>query len=276
MEKLKDYFEDDPRVRIVGYIYETVDYDLFKKMDGNREVDKINKLKTSMKKHGFLTIPVVINKDNEIGDGQHRFAAGSDLGLPIKFCVEPNIDLEETYDINNCQKNWSQSDKVHSQAALGNDDYKRFEELRNTFGKSFQVIFTAMGCGLTGGGFSSAIKHKTLTCSESQYEEAVKMLSWIGTFDDLAKKATGSKNSFYIAIMFARRQKGIDVGTLSKRIRDNFHIYDNHFGNVEQTVKKTEDVYNHKVPANNRVYFVDEYRKQAAESSARFKSKEKG
>ena len=104
MEKLKDYFEDDPRVRIVGYIYETVDYDLFKKMEGNRDVTKIDGLKKSMKKHGFLNVPVVINLNNEIGDGQHREAAGESLGLPIKFCIEPNISIDETFDINNCQK----------------------------------------------------------------------------------------------------------------------------------------------------------------------------
>ena len=144
------------------------------------------------------------------------------------------------------------------------------------FGKPNQVIYAAMGCGMTGGGFSEALKNKTLTCTEEQYEEAVKMLSWIGTFDDLIKKMKGSKANFYTAILFARKQRNIDIGLLSKRIKDNFHIYGGYFGRVEDVVKKTEDVYNYKVPANNRIYFVDEYRRQAAERQANFKKGKKG
>ena len=273
----RDLFENDPNVKITGYIYETTNYSMFKKMEGNREVQKINKLKSSMKKHGFLSIPVVINKRNEIGDGQHREYVGEDLGLPIKFCVEPNIELEETIDINGCQKTWSQEQKVYSKAVKGNDNFQRLEELHNTFNKPFNVIYAAMGKGITGGAISGKIENGCLIVSEEDYEEAVKMLSWIGQFDYLIRnnKMSGSKNNFYFAIMFARRCREINTALLSERIRNNFHIYGTYFGNVESVVEKTEEIYNFKVQAKSRIYILDSFRKALAESKDKQKFKKK-
>lgn len=275
----KDIYADDPDVKIVGYIYETSNYEMFKKMEGNRDVKKINKLKSSMKKHGFLTIPVVINKNNEIGDGQHRESAGESLGLPIKFCVEPEFQLDETIDVNCCQRTWSQDEKVGSMAAKGNENFQRVDELRKTFAKPLNVIYAAMGKGITGGSVSGKINSKTLICTEEEYEEAAKMLAWIRTFDDLIRqyRVTGSKPNFYFSIMFARRCKEIDTSLLSERIRNHFHIYGTYFGNTEEIVRKTEEIYNYKVPTKNRVYILDSFRKAVAESKdkANFSKKEK-
>ena len=274
----KDWFKDDPNVKIVGYIYETNNFDMFKKMKGNRNVDKVTKLKTSMKKHGFLNIPVVINKNYEIGDGQHREAAAESIGLPIKFCIEPDFNLDETIDVNNCQRTWTQAEKVESRAVRGNENFQRIDELHKTFSKPLNVIYAAMGKGITGGSVSGKINNGTLVCTEEEYEEAVRVLSWIRSFDDLIKanKVTGAKQNFYFAIMFARRCKEINTSILSERIRNNFSMYGTYFGNVEDVVAKTEKAYNHKVPAKSHVYILDSFRKALAESKSKALFTEKG
>lgn len=271
----KDYFKNNPNVRIVGYIYETEDKNIFKKLEGNRDVEKVSSLKKSMKKNGFINCPVLINEKGEVSDGQHRLMAASDIGLPIKFCVQEGMGIEETIDLNTGQRNWSTINYLHSKS-LNSKDYARFEQLATIFPFAQpSVIYAAMGGNLTGGSVEKMIKRNTLTCTESQYEEATKMLTWLSSFNDLIKvnKIKGSKGSFYIALLFARRSGLVNSQVLTKRVRDNFHIYGTYFSTVEDSVRKTEDAYNFKVPTNNRVYLVDAYRKAADESLSRASTK---
>lgn len=271
---IKDFYKDNPNVRIVGYVYETDDYEMFQKMEGNRDVEKFGRIKTSMKKNGFINCPILINEKGEVSDGQHRLASAEELKLPVKFVVQPGISLKETIDLNTGQKNWTAMNRVHGQA-FNNENFARFEQLANIFSCTPQVIYTAMGVSITGGSVSGLIKNGSLICTEEQYEKAVITLKWATSFNDLIKtnRVKGSKPNFYVAIIFASRCKHVNIQTLSERIRANFHLYGTYFGSVEEIVKRTEDVYNFKVPMSNRVYIVDSYRKAAADSLARFKKR---
>ena len=55
-------------------IYETKNYSLFKLLDSNREPNQriLKKLEASIKEIG-IQIPIIVNTENEIVDGQHRF-----------------------------------------------------------------------------------------------------------------------------------------------------------------------------------------------------------
>ena len=267
----ENLFADNPNVRRVGYIYETDDYSMFKKMKGNREIGKVKDLRKSMKKNGFLNCPIVINDEGEIGEGQHRDYVAEELGLPIKFVVEPKLNIEQARDLNTGQKNWGIFDYVHSDA-VSSKDYARFEQLANMFNYNASTIYAAMGANVTGGGVEKLIKSGRLTCSNEQYEEAVKMLSWLQTFNYLLKekKVTGTKSNFFVALLFVRRCEGINVQTLTQRVKEHYtkKIGDN-FGSVKDCVVKISEMYNHGVQTGNRVYLGDAYQKAANESLGR-------
>ena len=55
-------------------VHETKDYNLFKFLDTNREPNQriINTLVKSIKENG-IQIPIIVNPDKQIVDGQHRF-----------------------------------------------------------------------------------------------------------------------------------------------------------------------------------------------------------
>ena len=71
--------------RIVANVYETKNYDMFKKLLGNRDVtqQRIEKIKYSIQNVGYVLNPCVINGKNEVIDGQGRIAALRDLDLPV-------------------------------------------------------------------------------------------------------------------------------------------------------------------------------------------------
>lgn len=133
MSEFKNYFRGNPDVKVIGFIYETSNYEMFKKLQGNRDVEKIGSLKTSMKKNGFMNCPILINEKNEITDGQHRFESAKELGIPVKFTVQQEMGLNETIQLNTGQKNWKVEDYIHSYAANGNVNYKRIEQLLQMF-----------------------------------------------------------------------------------------------------------------------------------------------
>lgn len=77
-------------------IFETHDYSKFKKIPENRFVSKkyVAFLMDSMKQK-YICIPICINKDFEIIDGQHRYEAIMQLELPLYFFICEDYGLKE-------------------------------------------------------------------------------------------------------------------------------------------------------------------------------------
>ena len=79
----------------IGNIYKTNDYSQFKFLLGNRTINKANlmRIKKSMiNKH--LICPIIVNKNREIIDGQHRFVAQKELELDVYFIMIEGYGLE--------------------------------------------------------------------------------------------------------------------------------------------------------------------------------------
>ena len=77
----------------VNKIYSTMEYDKFKYQIGNREImeNNVKDIIKKIEKNEYDTaFPIVVNKNMEIIDGQHRFEALKRLGLPIIFCFSSN------------------------------------------------------------------------------------------------------------------------------------------------------------------------------------------
>ena len=67
---------------------ETKDYGKFTFLTANRPIHRghVNKLKKSLTEYGFLdSQPITVTPDFRIIDGQHRFIACKEMGLPVKF-----------------------------------------------------------------------------------------------------------------------------------------------------------------------------------------------
>ena len=94
-------------ITIFGNIMVTENYDMFKKIGGNRKINKANysKIVKSMKEEQLI-IPIVVNEKYEIIDGQHRFTACKDLGKPVYFYMVRGYGLEQVKRANIASSNW--------------------------------------------------------------------------------------------------------------------------------------------------------------------------
>lgn len=89
-------------------IKKTLDYSLFKKLDGNRDIKKRNVLVKSIEELDLTKYsPIIVSEDFRIVDGQHRFDACQQLGKPIYFVVMPSEFAERAMILfNRHQSQW--------------------------------------------------------------------------------------------------------------------------------------------------------------------------
>lgn len=115
-------------IKVVGRIYETCDYDTFRFEVVNRNIDEnqVNRLKKILKENGSFISPIVVAKDRTIIDGQHRYHALKELGLPVRFILgEETGDLQQDIiKTNNMRKNWSFTDYLEAYAQM-NENYRQ-------------------------------------------------------------------------------------------------------------------------------------------------------
>lgn len=104
-------------------IQRTKDYEIFKKVHLNRDVDMnhVKKLKKELERENNLHLkPIICNGQMEVISGQHRLEAAKQLGLDIYYICDQNVSYEFILNDNSVQKSnslkevvefWAKKDK---------------------------------------------------------------------------------------------------------------------------------------------------------------------
>ena len=121
-------------MKVVNQVNETNDYSMFKTLEGNRHVNKLHvkRLKESFQK-SYLLSPIIVNEKFEIIDGQHRFEAAKQIGVPVNFLVAPNYGLKEVQMLNENMKNWGKLDYLNAYCDLKYPEYLKFRNFMRRF-----------------------------------------------------------------------------------------------------------------------------------------------
>ena len=116
-------------------VFSTTKYDMFSFLDANRKLNVRNysKLINSMKEKQLI-IPIIVNEKMQIIDGQHRFTAEKELGLPVYYMIQKGYGIEEVKRANMVSSNWTKEDFMLSHIQTGIDEYVEFKEILDTYG----------------------------------------------------------------------------------------------------------------------------------------------
>lgn len=116
-------------------VFETDDFSQFKHLLGNRDVteDRIAKIIDSIQRIGYINNPCVVNKKNEIIDGQARMVALERLGIPVHYVIDENAGLDECIQLNMNGTTWKIPDYINSYCAQGNHNYENLRDLIEMF-----------------------------------------------------------------------------------------------------------------------------------------------
>jgi hypothetical protein len=145
-------------------VYVTSNYESFGFISGNREINSSNleKIKESLKTKQILESAIIVGyspndldgKVFKIIEGQHRFVACKQLGLPLSFIVRMDFDINDHSKsiadiqlLNTASKEWDVTNFMGSRATLGEEPYVRYKKIydkyksRNDGGFEHEIFF---------------------------------------------------------------------------------------------------------------------------------------
>lgn len=122
-------------------IFTTSDYAIFKLSELNRIPGHYKKILESIRENDYTMYqPILVNSKMEIVDGQNRFLACKELGLPIHFIVSETINIYAAADINRASKNWGSEDYAQHYAKRGREPYIRLLDLCAKYNQRISVV----------------------------------------------------------------------------------------------------------------------------------------
>ncbi len=127
----------------VGKIYETNDYSMFKRLNGNRHISEawVKKIAQSMETYGWIGGPVLVNQMMEELDGQHRIEGAERTDTPIRYTVIDG-DIQDVQIINNTRQ-WKMPEYINSYIERGNENYIRLYEVMKQFSATYANVLRA-------------------------------------------------------------------------------------------------------------------------------------
>lgn len=158
-------FQAQTTDKVIGYIYQTNDYDKFKFDKVNRQINKnrVHQLARQIQEMKVSALPIIIvNSDYVIIDGQHRFMAMKELGLPIFYYVDQSAGIKSIIEINSKQNRWKTDNFIHAFAQEGNETYSQLEcyidDYKRTFAPATIATILGEGTGKEGKATSKIVK----------------------------------------------------------------------------------------------------------------------
>lgn len=96
-------------------IEKTTDYTIFNKLSGNRTLKEnyLRRLTNSIQNDNQLHLhPIIVDKNFDIIDGQHRLQAAKHLGVPVYYIKDENVKSTHVIRANATQETWKLADYV--------------------------------------------------------------------------------------------------------------------------------------------------------------------
>ena len=92
-------FLDNPQDKIVGVVLQSKNYSQFNL--NQLDESHVLRLQKALRKDPLLTFePILVDKNMNIVDGQHRFLALSTLNKPITYMIDNNISINDASELN--------------------------------------------------------------------------------------------------------------------------------------------------------------------------------
>lgn len=154
------------------YLGETKEYDKFKYLDVNREImdSNVKKLEKDILKNG-LQVPIVVNEDYEIIDGQHRFIALRRNKMVVVYIINRTARDENIATIQESRK-WTALDFCNYRAKKGDlscmralevaDDWYRESQKKMSKLRTVELLMD----GVSSSGLLSRLKKGTYAINE--------------------------------------------------------------------------------------------------------------
>jgi len=247
-------------VKEVRIVYSTKDYEAFSFITGNRNINKphLEKLRKSMLEM-YITVPIVVNENLEIIDGQHRFIICKEEGLAVHFIQIKGLNLTHVQKINELMRIWTAEAFMHCYCDLALEnkygeysDYVEYREFKRSYGfghNETQAILTNQK--MFSGNLSERFRNGTFKIVDIR-----KATNVAKRITDVGKYYRGNKRRGFVLAMlqcFAIPEYNHDR-FLSKLSYQTYKLTDQ--PNYKQYLQIIQDIYNYHAREGDRLLLV--------------------
>lgn len=247
-------------------VYKSSDYDSFKFLEANREVKKsqVSKIMTSIDQVGYVVpSPIIVNEKLEIIDGQGRFTALKEKGLPIYYVISSGAGIKECIAMNIGQKNWTTGDYIRSYAARGNSSYMLLQKIMLDFPMFSldEIMGVITNRVMTNGWGSQLVKKGQLNLSTDQFKDCERKLTKLEEFLPIIALIPGTSRVKRSGVSWILNNTECDPQRLKKQMSERYvvlaPVVD---GEPILFLSQLSDIYNHKLGKNKCIYFDTAYK----------------
>lgn len=246
---------------VVGKVYQTTNYGMFKHINGNRDIKedaKFRDLMKSIKEKGQIE-PAVVTYDYEVLNGQHRLVACEKLGVPYKYVfgskLAGGVMANDIADANSSRA-WSLKDYVNFwkvQPTQNAISYKYFDALCKESGLSHGDMVRII-TNENRDRYAS-IRNGEFTLSLEKYEEVRKCLAYLSQLGFMAwqKETHVRQQAYWGAIVYAWKHPYIDMKRLINVMYKNQHKIAS-YTRVKDLLETLSVLYNKGLKVDQRVH----------------------
>lgn len=233
-------------------IKKTADYSLFKRIGGNRNVDK-HHVDTLVKRmvERDLKIPIVVNENMEVIDGQHRLKAREIIGLPVYYVLIEGLDAQSMMQANSDNKNWTMDDYLNSYIEQNFHHYKVYKEFKQRWGFGHSECITLLtGSSKRSGGVYNDFKNGEFGVSDLENAE-----SFAQKIIGIEKFYSGARRrSFVHAMITALKMDSFNYEDFLNKLEYQSSKMV-HCTNATQYLRLIEEIYNFNRQTEKRIHF---------------------
>lgn len=243
--------------RLANLVQQTQDYEQFTFLNANRDQNRghIESLKRAFEEVGNLTKvqPILVNDRYQIIDGQHRFIACKELGLPIFFTVVSGLGVREARSMNILHRPWRTEDYAKSYAETGDQNYTKYLELKEDYGLSHSIILAYVFDVSTGNAGGNSAAFRTFREGNLVIEDEVGVrarldkLAELGEFTNLV-----NHRSFALAMLKIMNGENYNQRRMVNKVRIAGERLLKKYAIVEDNLRMLEEIYNYGQAEANR------------------------
>lgn len=220
---------------------------LLKLREDNRKIIRkhVEELKKSINENGYMDFkPIIVDKDNTIIDGQHRYIACQELGIEAPVLTVDGNAVAMMVTLNKTQKAWGINDFINFHAECGNKSYITLREFIKETGLSPTPAIILLTDERGFFGFDNVKEgNLKIELTQEQFDEYVEIAQAINKIAKLMKLVKGNKllTQTYLSLL---KIEGFDQEYFFDKIlryRDELHIC----GSLKAYLQMFVNIYNY-------------------------------
>ena len=233
----------------------TKDYSKFKRLPGNRTHDEIDRrLLKDITTAGAILVPIIVNENMEVCDGQHRLDIAKMFSLPVPYTVIEGFNISDTISANTTGKQWTRADFIASQAELGDESAQLLNELIKRYSGRLPMT-TVLIIANRGFMLHESRGRVEITMNNKKYNESCYLCDYVCRLLNCLNVT--NKKVFVTAIAQLYYAGAFSADVMEEKIKQYGRVMYNNAQTVETAVEALETIYNYH--NRKKVYFREKW-----------------